>query len=116
MEFRRQLRLFNETFSVNFWGVTSAKTTYEILTLYPLSRAKGLVWLEPRRYCGLVKHTNYLSDMSSEMESGKSCSSAVESWEYAPTQSQPQRMNLSQINEATAPKTVPQGGVKDCCG
>jgi hypothetical protein len=54
---------------------------------------------------------NYLK----EMQSGESCSSAVESWAEAPTQPQPARLNVNEINAATAPKVVPQGGVKDCC-
>jgi hypothetical protein len=112
--------------------VTRGRAAYENLTLHPQEHAielcggvielcggvielcktaKGLVWTDFKRYRGAVKHMSYLS----EMQSGESCSSATESWAEAPTQPQPARLNVNEINAATAPKVVPQGGVKDCC-
>ncbi len=40
---------------------------------------------------------------------------ATESWADAPSQAKPKSLSVTEINEATAPKTVPQGGFKDCC-
>ena len=49
-----------------------------------------------------------------EMKSSDSCP-AAEAWAEAPTQPSPKRLDPGQVNDATTPKTVPQGGVKDCC-
>jgi len=46
--------------------------------------------------------------------SGQSCS-APKAWAEAPTQPQPRRRAEAENEAATKPKTVPQGGVKDCC-
>ena len=57
-----------------------------------------------------MAHTKPLLDMGSNASSA-----ATESWADAPSQAKPKSLSVTEINEATAPKTVPQGGFKDCC-
>ena len=67
------------------------------------------MWVALGRHCGPVSHKNSL-----DMKPG-STSTANNAWADAPTQAKPKSLSVSEINAATAPKDVPQGGVKDCC-
>jgi hypothetical protein len=54
--------------------------------------------------------------MNPIMEIRKTESCATKAWAEAPTQPQPRRRTEAENEAATKPKSVPQGGVKDCCG
>lgn len=57
-----------------------------------------------------------MKDMKPLMEVRPCESSAAKAWADAPSQPQPRRRTEAENEAATKPKTVPQGGVKDCCG
>lgn len=57
-----------------------------------------------------------MEKMNPIMEIRKTESCATKAWAEAPTQPQPRRRTEAENEAATKPKSVPQGGVKDCCG